>query len=90
MLDEAKKQGKMSILPADSIEGLEEILKQIDHSDTLEAYLSWFRYSIPLMQSKTTLARAAYELAEDNAKENVKYLEIRYSPILHTEEGLVP
>ena len=89
MLEEAKKQGKMSILPSDSIEGLEEALKAIDESDTLEAYLSWFRYSIPLMQSKSTLARLAYELAEDNARENVKYLEIRYSPILHTEEGLV-
>ena len=89
MLDEARKQGKMRILPADSLEGLESALKAIDRSDTLEAYLSWFQYSIPLMQSKEVLSRAAYELAEDNAQENVKYLEIRYSPILHTEEGLV-
>ena len=89
MLEEAKKQGKLSILPADSLEGLEEALRAVDKSDTLEAYLSWFRYSVPLMQSKKVLSRMAYELAEDNAQENVKYLEIRYSPILHTEEGLV-
>ena len=88
MLEEAKKQGKLSILPADSLEGLERVLLEIDDSDTLEAYLSWFKYSLPLMQSAETLSRAAYELAEDNARENVKYLEVRYSPILHTQEGL--
>ena len=88
MLEEAKKQGKLGILPADSMAGLEQALLAVDESDTLEAYLSWFRYSIPLMQSAAVLARAAYELAEDNARENVRYLEVRYSPILHTEEGL--
>lgn len=88
MLDLAKKQGKMSILPADNEEGLEVILRQIDDSETLVAYLNWFQYSIPLMQSEDSLRRVAYELAEDNARENVRYLEVRYGPILHTDEGL--
>ena len=88
LLEEARSQGKMELLPADNLEGLEEILEAVDHSETLEAYLSWFRYTIPLLQSKRVLTRAAYELAEDNARENVKYLEVRYAPILHTEEGL--
>ena len=88
MLDLARKQGKMSILPADSVAGLDEILHEIDDSPTLEAYLAWFRYSIPLMQTREALSRIAYELAEDNAKENVRYLEVRYGPILHREEGL--
>lgn len=88
LLDEARKQGKMSILPADSLEGLSAILKEIDDSDTLETYLSWFRYTIPLMQSTGTLSRIAYELAEDNARENVRYLEVRFAPVLHRDEGL--
>ncbi len=88
LLDEAKAQGKMSILPSDNIDGLDLILKDIDKSDTLEAYLSWFKYTIPLMQSRQTLSRIAYELAEDNARENVQYLEVRFAPILHREEGL--
>ncbi len=88
MLDLARKQGKMHLLPADSVEGLTEILLQIDDSPTLEAYLAWFRYSIPLMQTRDALIRIAYELAEDNAKENVRYLEVRYGPILHRDEGL--
>ncbi len=88
MLELARQQGKTSLLPADSEAGLHDVLLQIDHSETLEAFLAWFRYSIPLMQSKDALRRIAYELAEDNAKENVRYLEVRFGPILHTEEGL--
>ena len=88
MLDLAEKKGKMNRLPSDHVEGLREILRDVDASETLEAYLAWFRYTIPLMQTKEALARIAYELAEDNAQENVRYLEVRYGPILHTEEGL--
>ena len=88
LLDLARKQGKLNLLPADNVEELDAILQQIDDSETLEAYLAWFRYSIPLMQTPEALRRIAYELAEDNARENVRYLEVRYGPILHTEEGL--
>lgn len=88
MLDLARAQGKMAILPSDSREGLEAILHQVDASETLESYLEWFRYTIPLMQTRGALARIAYDLAEDCAMENVRYLEVRYGPVLHTEEGL--
>ena len=40
------------------------------------------------MQTPQALSRTAYELIEDVAKENVRYIEIRYSPILHTEKGM--
>ena len=40
------------------------------------------------MQTPAALRRIAYELIEDVAKENVRYIEIRYSPILHTEKGM--
>lgn len=88
MLDVAQDEGKLGVLPADSVEGLREELRDVERSDTLEAYLSWFQYTIPLLQTPGALRRATYELAEDNARENVEYLEVRYSPILHTEEGL--
>jgi len=78
----------MQVLPSDSVEGLAEILREVDDSETLEAYLAWFRYTIPLLQTKEALYRCTYELAEDNAEENVRHLELRYAPILHTEEGL--
>ena len=88
MLDIARAEGKMNALPADSVEGLADILRDVDHSETLEAYLAWFRYTLPLMQTRDALHRTAYELVEQNAEENVRYLEVRYAPILHTEEGL--
>lgn len=88
LLDLARRQGKVGLLPADSPDGLEDALRGIDHSPTLEAFLSWFRYSLPVLQSRDALRRAAYELAQDNAAENVRYLEVRFSPVLHTDEGL--
>ena len=54
----------------------------------LEEYLAKFATTISVMQHADALERVAFELAEDNAKENVRYLEVRYSPVLHTDEGL--
>lgn len=88
MLELARTQGEMNVLPADSVGGLREELRAVEESDTLEGYLTWFRYTIPLLQTKASIRRAAYELAEDNAAENVWYLEVRYAPILHVENGL--
>lgn len=88
MLEFAVEQGKKDILPSDVVEGLREELRAVEESDSLEAYLTWFEYAIPLLQTQKALSRAAYELAADNVAENVRYLEVRYSPILHVEEGL--
>lgn len=88
MLDLARRQGRMSLLPADSVDGLRESLLGVDTSQNLQEYLSWFKYTIGLMQDEATLERVAFEMAEDFARENVRWLEVRFGPILHTEEGL--
>ncbi len=88
LLDEAAKQGKLGQLPADSVAGLQEHLLLVDESDSLEAYLEWFRHTLLVMQSKASLSRIAYEVVEDNAREHVRYLEVRFAPILHREEGM--
>ncbi len=88
MLDLAQSQGKMSLLPADSVDGLREVLLGVDTSESLAEYLAWFRYTIGLMQDAESLRRVSYEMAEDFARENVRYLEVRFGPVLHTEEGL--
>lgn len=59
-----------------------------DHTVSLEDYLRGFHIVNLVLQSKEGLRRAAYELAEDASKENVRYMEVRYSPILHTDGGL--
>jgi adenosine deaminase len=57
---------------------------------SLEEYLQSFEYTIGVLQTAEALQRAAYELCEDAAKENVVYIEIRFAPLLHTEGGLSP
>lgn len=51
-------------------------------------YLKAFDITCRVLQTEAALERAAFELAEDAAAEGVRYLEVRYSPILHTHRGL--
>ncbi len=74
-------------LPADDPEALARAMTAGDARNLVE-YLEKFRVTLSVMQRADALERVAYELAEDNARENVRYLEVRYSPMLHTEEGL--
>jgi len=88
MLEEADRLGKMDLLPAQNLEGLRTELKKVDDSNDLWEYLAWFKYTIGLMQTPEVLSRVAFEMAADFAAENVRWLEVRYGPILHTAEGL--
>ncbi|MCD7034476.1 adenosine deaminase [Metabacillus sp. GX 13764] len=56
--------------------------------ESLEEYLTAFYLPNLVMQSKANLRRIAFELFEDAAMENVKYMEVRFAPLLHTEKGL--
>lgn len=55
---------------------------------SLEEYLRIFDLTLQLMQRPDELTRIAFELAEDAHAENVRYMEVRYSPLLHTREDL--
>lgn len=54
----------------------------------LTDYLETFEITLSILQTSAALERAAYELAIDAAAEGVRYLEMRYSPLLHQREGL--
>ncbi len=73
---------------ADTIKKLENKLGPGKMHESLVEYLKGFDLTLKVLQTEHGLYRAAYELAEDNAKENVQYIEVRYSPILHTQKGL--
>lgn len=88
MLTMASEQDKMELLPAQTIDSLRVELAKVDDSKDLHEYLAWFKYTIGLMQSESSLERVAFEMAEDFARENVKYVEVRFGPVLHTQEGL--
>ncbi|MBU0713500.1 adenosine deaminase [bacterium] len=55
---------------------------------TLPEYIKKFDLTLKVLQTPESLTRTAFELAEDCSKENVLYLEVRYSPILHTKQGM--
>ena len=59
-------------------------------SDTksLVEYLARFDLTLSVMQDAAAIERIAYELAEDNARENVRWLEVRFCPALNTRKGL--
>lgn len=59
-----------------------------DDVDDLEDYLRRFDLTVPLLQEPEAIERVAYELAEDAARENVRYLEVRYCPRLSCRRGL--
>jgi adenosine deaminase len=55
---------------------------------SLEEYLQVFDVTLTVMQDAAALERIARELAEDAHQENVRWLEVRYAPILHQRGGL--
>jgi len=84
LLDLAREHGVA--LPADDVEGLRPHLAP--RGGDLPAYLSIFDLTLSVLDTAASLERVAFELAEDAARENVRYCEIRYSPILHRKRGL--
>src|SRR3954465_120262 len=54
----------------------------------LEDYLERFAITLSVMQTESALERVAFELAEDAAADGVRYIEVRYAPVLNTREGL--
>jgi len=84
---ELAKEEKVS-LPTYDAEELTNLIVCGDHTESLNDYLRGFDIVNRVLQSKNALRRVAYELAEDAAKENIRYIEVRYSPILHTQKGL--
>ncbi len=75
-------------LPSTKPDELKKILTIGMDCQSLEEYLKVFDITTSVLQTADALTRATYELAEDCARENVRYLEIRFSPILHINNGL--
>src|ERR1044071_8280270 len=82
----ARRQGIK--LPTFDRGELHAMLAAGEHVASLDDYLRAFDITLSVMQSEDALERTAYELAEDAWRENVRYLEVRYSPLLHTRQDL--
>jgi adenosine deaminase len=74
-------------MPADDADALAEHMIVRD-ARNLEDYLARFDVTLSVMQTAEALERIAYELAEDAAREGVRYIEVRYAPVLNVRGGL--
>lgn len=69
-------------------EDVRAVCQVAEDCQSLVDYLRVFDITLKVMQESDELTRIAYELAEDAHRENVRYMEVRYSPLLHTNQGL--
>jgi adenosine deaminase len=74
-------------LPVSEPAELRRFMQVTDAAD-LEDYLRRFEYTIPLLQSAEAIERISYEMVEDAARDNLRYLEVRYCPWLSRRQGL--
>jgi adenosine deaminase len=86
VLELARDQGVR--LPTTDLAKLTRLLEAGKRTRNLGDYLKIFDLTLAVMQEKDALYRVAYELVEDCAAENVRHLEVRYSPILHRKKRL--
>ncbi|PFG07693.1 adenosine deaminase [Bacillus sp. es.034] len=86
IIELAKKDG-IDIPSFDRNEMRGELIAPLD-CKSLDEYLEKFSIPNDVMQKKENLKRITFELYEDAAGENVKYMEVRFAPLLHTRKGL--
>lgn len=75
-------------LPAGDADGLLPYMQVEGDCDSLKTYLDKFGFVLPLLQDADALARVAEETVAQAAAHNCLYIEVRFAPALHTNEGL--
>ena len=86
IIDIAKKN-KVK-LPTNEPKQLSKLISLNKQKISLEEYIDLFDITLSVMQDDDALDRISYELMEDLNSDNVYYAEIRFSPILHTKNGM--
>jgi len=79
---------EIGIALPDTEDEMLSMLHVTDDCRSLAEYLEKFQLPAALLQTAANLKRVAYEAVEDASKANVKYIEIRFAPQLHIEQGL--
>src|SRR5439155_21981716 len=74
-------------MPCDDADALRDFMIASD-ARSLEDYISRFEVTLSVMQTAAALERIAYELSVDAAHDGVRYIEVRYSPVLNLRRGL--
>lgn len=74
-------------LPSRDPAELRRLMVADDVSD-LEAYLARFELTIALLQTPEAIERVAWEMCQDAVADGVRYMEVRYCPLLSCRGGL--
>jgi adenosine deaminase len=74
-------------MPRDDADALRDFMIVRD-AHNLEEYLQRFEVTLAVMQTADALERIAFELLEDASREGVRYLEMRFAPLLNAQGGL--
>jgi len=69
-------------LPSYTESGLMDLVFKEGYRDLTE-YLNGFAYTCSVLNNPEALAQVSYEMAWDNINEGVRYLEVRFAPMLH-------
>lgn len=85
---ELAKDLRYNKLPTEDSGELAEWFHRGANKGNLVEYLQGFEHTTAVMQTKEALERIAYEMMEDMKKDNVCYVETRFAPVFHIQNGL--
>ena len=72
-------------LPFDDVEKFRQLVQVVDSDPyTFQNFLSKFATLRKFYQSRESIIRVAYEAVEDAAADNIRYLELRFTPVALT------
>ncbi|OBT07941.1 adenosine deaminase [Vibrio sp. UCD-FRSSP16_10] len=75
-------------IPSQDVDVIRDMMIAPETCVDLKQYLTRFDLPLLVMQTEQALEQISYQVFEDAAKENVKYLEVRFAPLLHVNKGL--
>ncbi len=75
-------------LPTTDPDKLSDWFFQGANKGNLVEFLQGFEHTCAVMQTRESLERVAYEMMEDMHNDGVAYVETRFAPVLHLEDGL--
>jgi len=79
---------KKTSLPCSTVEEFAEFVHVSPACRTLTEFLNKFEFFYPYLKSPEVMERIAYELCEDSAAENIRYLEVRFAPCLQADDKI--
>lgn len=83
--DAANKMGVK--LPTQDLKKLAKYVQAPPDCRSLSDFLGAFEVFYPALKDPEVLERISYELCEDAASENIRYMEVRFAPVLQVRAG---